>query len=238
MKLFLQAFDIILASFKSSILWNKIIYIGKLQLLKSNSIITYGLRKLGLSKKYLTITLAVIILILPLFFGIYTEFLIINDFTLFTLAYLLIGFVFLLVLGKVMEHFMFKGVSKENMKQHDVINALLNKDGKTVLFIFFPLTMIMEEFIFRYYLIGFLINQLKLEIISVILISSVIFSLYHIHIWFRFKNFKIFVAYLISSFCLGIYNGYILLSLGIFTCIIAHSILVFLLYYNLYKKLS
>jgi len=201
-------------------------------------IITYSIRKLELSKKNLTITFAVLILIVPLFFDIYTEFLIINDFSIFILAYLLIGFVLLLVLGKVMEVFMYKGVSKEVMKHHDVINALLNKDGKIVLLVFFPLTMIMEEFIFRYYLIGYLINQLKLEILLVILISSIIFSLFHIHIWFRFKDFKIFVVYLIFSLFLGIYNGYILLSLGIFACIITHSILVFLLYYNLYKKLS
>ena len=201
-------------------------------------IITYSIRKLELSKKNLTITFVVIILIVPLFFDIYTEFLFINDFSIFNLAYLLIGFVLLLVLGKVMEVFMYKGVSKEVMKNHDVINALLNKEGKIILLVFFPLTMIMEEFIFRYYLIGYLINQLNLEILIVILISSIIFSLYHIHIWFRFKDFKIFVVYLIFSLFLGIYNGYILLSLGIFACIITHSILVFLLYYNLYKKLS
>jgi len=201
-------------------------------------IITYGIRKLELSKKNLTITFVVIILIVPLFFDIYTEFLFINDFSIFNLAYLLIGFVLLLVLGKVMEVFMYKGVSKEVMKNHDVINALLNKDGKIILLVFFPLTMMMEEFIFRYYLIGYLINQLKLEILIVILISSIIFSLYHIHIWFRFKDFKIFVVYLIFSLFLGIYNGYILLSLGIFACVATHSILVFLLYYNLYKKLS
>jgi len=219
-------------------LWIKIIYIGKLQLLKSNSIISYGFRKLEFSKKYLTITITVVILTAPLFFGIYTEFLVINNFSLFIFAYLAIGFVFLLALGKVMEIFMHKGASKESMKRHDVINALLNKDSKIILFVFFPLTMVMEEFIFRYYLIGFLINQLKLEILLVILISSLIFSLYHIHIWFRFKNFNIFVSYFISSLFLGIYNGFILLSLGIFACIITHSILVFLLYYNIYKKLS
>jgi len=193
---------------------------------------------LYLSKKYLFITLAVIILIFPLFFGIYTEFLIINDFTLFILAYLLIGFVFLLVLGKVMEHFMYKGANKEIMKHHDVINALLNKNGKIILLVFFPLTMIMEEFIFRYYLMGLLLFQLKLGLILAILISSLVFSLYHLHIWFKFKNLKILISYLISSFLLAIYNGYLLITLGIFACIIVHTILVFILYYNLYKKLS
>ncbi|MHA1239780.1 MAG: CPBP family intramembrane glutamic endopeptidase, partial [Promethearchaeota archaeon] len=196
------------------------------------------IRKLELSKKYLTITFAVILLIVPLFFGIYTEFLIVNDYSLFTLAYLLIGFVFLLVLGKVMEHFMYQGASKENMKHHEVIKALLNKNGKTLLFIFFPLTMIMEEFIFRYYLIGILLYQLKSGLFLAILISSVIFSLYHLHIWFKFKNLKILISYLISSFLLALYNGYLLITLGIFVCIIVHTILVFILYYNLYKKLS
>ena len=191
-----------------------------------------------MSKKYITITLAVILLLFPLFFGIYTEFLFINDFSLFSLAYLLIGFVFLLVLGKVMEHFMYKGVSKETMKQHGVINALLNKNGKIILYVFFPITMIMEEFIFRYYLIGILLFQLKLGLILAILISSIIFSLYHLHIWFKFKNSKILISYLISSFLLAIYNGYLLITLGIFVCIILHTILVFILYYNLYKKLS
>ena len=191
-----------------------------------------------MSKKYLTITLAVILLLFPLFFDIYTEFLIINDFSLFILAYLLIGFVFLLVLGKVMEIFMYKGASKETMKQHDVINALLNKNGKTILLVFFPLTMIMEEFIFRYYLIGILLFHLKLGLILAILISSIIFSLYHLHIWFKFKNLKILLSYLISSLILAIYNGYLLITLGIFVCIIVHTILVFILYYNLYKKLS
>ena len=191
-----------------------------------------------LSKKNIAITLAVIILLFPLFFGIYTEFLFINDFTLFTLTYLLIGFVLLLVLGKVMEYFMYKGVSKETMKHHEVIKALLNKNGKTLLFVFFPLTMIMEEFIFRYYLIGILLCQLKSGLFLAILISSVIFSLYHLHIWFKFKNLKILISYLISSFLLAIYNGYLLTTLGIFVCIIVHAILVFILYCNLYKKLS
>ena len=191
-----------------------------------------------LSKKNIAITLAVIILLFPLFFGIYTEFLFINDFTLFILTYLLIGFVLLLVLGKVMEYFMYKGVSKETMKHHEVIKALLNKNGKTLLFVFFPLTMIMEEFIFRYYLIGILLYQLKSGLFLAILISSVIFSLYHLHIWFKFKNLKILISYLISSFLLALYNGYLLITLGIFVCIIVHTILVFILYYNLYKKLS
>jgi len=188
--------------------------------------------------KYLTITFVVTLLIIPLFFGIYIDFLFVSEFSLCVILFLLIGFLFLVGLGKLIEILMYNDKSKEMMKQHDVIKALLNGNDIIVLLVFFPLTMIMEEFIFRYYLVGILLHQLKLEIILAVLISSAIFSLYHLHIWFKFKNLKILVSYLISSFLLAIYNGYLLITLGIFACIIVHTSLVFILYYNLYKKLS
>jgi len=188
--------------------------------------------------KYITITFVVTLLIIPLFFGIYIDFLFVSEFSLCVILFLLIGFLFLVGLGKLIEILMYNDKSKEMMKQHDVIKALLNGNDIIVLLVFFPLTMIMEEFIFRYYLVGILLHQLKLEIILAFLISSAIFSLYHLHIWFKFKNLKILVSYLISSFLLAIYNGYLLITLGIFACIIVHTSLVFILYYNLYKKLS
>ncbi len=188
--------------------------------------------------KYLTITVVVISLIIPIFFGIYIDFLFVSELSLEIILFLLIGFVFLLGLGKLTEHLMYSKRSIELMKQHDVIKALLNGNDIFVLLVFFPLTMIMEELIFRYYLIGILLFQLKLGLILAILISSLIFSLYHLHIWFKFKNLKILISYLISSFLLAIYNAYLLITLGIFACIIIHTILVFILYFNLYKKLS
>jgi len=196
------------------------------------------LKDLKFGIKYLTITVVVISLIIPIFFGVYIDFLFVSDFSLGVMLFLLIGFLILLGLGKVMNHFVFSERSKELMRQHDVIKALLNGNDIIVLLVFFPLTMIMEEFIFRYYLVGILLYQLKLELILAILISSVIFSLYHLHIWFKFKNLKILISYLISSFLLAIYNTYLLITLGIFACIITHTVLVFILYYNLYRKLS
>ena len=191
-----------------------------------------------IGKKNLTIISTDIVLIIPIFFGIYADFLTISEISLERVLLLLIGFVLLLGLGKVMELFLYGKKSKEKMKQNDVIRALLNENGKIVLLVFFPLTMIMEELIFRYYLIGFLLNHLSLELISTIMISSLIFSLYHIHIWFRFKDLKILISYLLFSFLLGIYNAYLLFIIGIFACIIVHFSLVFVIYYNLYKKLS
>jgi len=193
---------------------------------------------LKLGKKYLVIISTVIVLIIPIFFGIYADFLTISEISLEILLLLLIGFVLLLVLGKVMELFLYGKKSKEKMKQNDVIRAFLNEEGKIIILFFFPLYMIIEELIFRYYLIGFLLNHLNLELISTIMISSLIFSLYHIHTWFRFKDLKILILYLIFSFLLGIYNTYLLFTLGLFACIIVHFSLVLIIYYNLYKKLS
>ena len=188
--------------------------------------------------KYLSITIIVILLIIPIFFGVYTDFLIVRELSVFVVLFLLIGFVLLLISGKIIERFLYKEPSKELMKQHDVVNAFMSGDSKMALLVFFPLTMIMEELIFRYYIIGLLLKELMGGVILAIIVSSIIFSIYHIHIWFRFKDKTILISYLITSFLLGIYNGIILLTLGIFACIIVHTVIVFILYYNLYKKLS
>ena len=190
------------------------------------------------SKKYLTITLVVILLIVPIFFGIYIDFLIVSVLSLDVVLFLLVGFVVLLGLGKVMEVLLYNDRSRELMKQQDVVNALLNEKNIIALLVFFTLIMIMEELIFRYYLIGLLLNQLMIGIIPSIIVSSIIFSISHFHIWFRYKDIRITVSYFISSFLLGIYNAFALLTFGIFACIIIHTVLVFISYYNLYKKLS
>ena len=189
-------------------------------------------------KKYLVITITVIFLIIPIFFGIYIDFLIVSELSLEVVLFLIIGFVILLGLGKIMEKVMHNERSKELMEQHDVVKALLNGKDIDVLVLFFPLTMIMEELIFRYYLVGVLVYQLNVGSILAITISSIVFSVYHFHIWFSFKDLRILSSYLISSFLLGIYNAYVLLTIGIFPCIIIHTALVYILYYNLYKKLS
>jgi hypothetical protein len=193
---------------------------------------------LKFGRKYLAITISVICLIIPIFFGIYIDFLIVRELSLGTVLFLLSGFVPLLVIGKVTQKFVYNETSKELMKQHDVVSALMNGESITTLLVFFTLTMVMEELIFRYYLIGLLLYELMGGFTIAIIVSSLIFSIYHFHIWFRFKDRNILINYLLTSFLLGIYNGFILLTLGIFACIIIHTVLVFILYYDLYKKLS
>jgi len=174
-----------------------------------------------------------IILIIPFFFGINADFLFIKESNISVILTLIFFPIILLFLGKIIELALFDEKSIDILKKHDVINSLIN-NNKSVLFFFFPITILMEELIFRYYLTGFLFYHLGSQL--AILISSMIFSLYHIHIWFTFKNYKILISFLSYSFILGLYNGYIFLNIGIFPCIIVHYILVFIMYFDIYQK--
>ena len=187
-------------------------------------------------RKYLLITLVCVILIIPMFFGIYLEYLFIREFTLIVIFNLISGFIIFLVINKLIVVYGYDSQSFEAIKKQDVIHAMISKNHKAVIWIFLPMTMLFEELIFRYYMIGLLLNQGGLNIISAILISSIVFSLYHIHTWFRFKNLRILLIYFGNSFLLGLFNGYILLTLGLIPCIFIHFALVLLLYYKIYTR--
>ena len=188
------------------------------------------------SFKYIIIVIISAILFIPMFFGVYIEHLFVRELNFYSILFLLSGLLILLSIGKLIEIFIFNKKIIELMKKHDVTNALINKDNRIIIWLFFPLTMIMEELIFRYYLISFLIYSIKLEVISVIFISSLVFSLYHIHTWFSFKNITILMINLGYPFLMGIFIGYIFLRFGIIPCILIHYILAFSLYYHIYRK--
>ncbi len=187
-------------------------------------------------KKYLTIIIVVIILIIPIVFGFYNEYFTCNVLNYYVILTIIVGFLILLIFGKFIEIYAYDEKSIQIMKQHDVIDSLIENKNKSVLFIFFLLTMVMEELIFRYYVIGFLLFQLRLEVFWALLISSVIFSLYHIHTWFSYKNIRISIIYIGYSFIMGLFLGYTLLTVGIFPCILIHSSLAFMMYFSIYKK--
>ncbi len=169
-------------------------------------------------------------------FGVYIQFTFISVSDPFFILPFIIGFFLLLLLGKLIEIFIFNNENIEFMRKHDVMSALINNNNRIVIWFFFPLTMIMEELIFRYYSIGFLIISLNLGVVPVILISSFIFSIYHIHTWFSFKDLTLLLVNLVYPFLMGLYIGYVFLNLGIIPCILIHYILAFFLYYNLYKR--
>jgi len=187
-------------------------------------------------RKYTILGILFIFLIIPIILGIFNNYIYARELNLAVIFVLVVGTTFFLVLNKLIEVYGYDEQSFDAIKNQDVINALINKDNKSVIWIFLPMIIIIEELIFRYYMIGFLLNVVKLDVISAILISSLVFSLFHIHIWFRFKNRRILLINLGDSFLLGLFNGYILLTLGLIPCILIHFTLVLILYYNIYKR--
>jgi len=143
------------------------------------------------TRKYVILTILAFFLIIPIFFEIYIEYLFVRELTLSVILILLLGFLILLFIGKLIGMYGYDDESIEKMKNHDIIEALITKTNKVRLWIFFPIIMIIEELIFRYYCIGFLINQLDFGVILAIAISSLFFSLFHIHLWFSYKNLRI-----------------------------------------------
>ncbi len=187
-------------------------------------------------KKYIIICITTLSLSIPLFFRLFIEYLLIKLFTLTSVFIFLLGISVLLLIGVIIEIFAYDRQHLELIKKHDVIDALLNKKNRGLVLFFFSITMLMEELIFRYYSIGILNSLLDLDYITSILISSIAFSLYHIHIWFSIKNLRLLMINLIYPFLMGLFLGYIFLSYGYFSSFIAHFIIAFFMHYNIYRR--
>jgi membrane protease YdiL (CAAX protease family) len=190
------------------------------------------------ARKYAIIITIFIILTIPMFFGLYLEYFTMGEINWLLIIINIFGLFILLMLGKLVENFGYNQEIFEVMKKNDVINALIKGNIKEFIWFFFPIIIITEELIFRYYLIGALFLTLKLESIVVIWISSLCFSFYHVHIWFRYKNLRLLLIFLGYSFLLGFFLGYGFLKFGIIPCIIIHFALALYSYYNIYKRYS
>ena len=191
-----------------------------------------------LKNKHYLIIFWVILCVIPLFFGIYVNYLSISQFSLLILALILIGILFLYLLGKIIGKYAYTTERLKLISQHDLISALIHKNDNWVIFFFFPLTMVMEEFIFRYYSIGVLRDIINLGIFESIIVSSLIFSLYHIHFWLKFKSLSITIIFISYSFFLGLINGFVLLTIGLPFCVLIHYLLAFTSYFNLSNKIK
>jgi len=187
-------------------------------------------------RKYALIVIVFIILIVPTFLGIYQEYFYIREFDIYVVLILIFGFIIFLTISKLIEVYAYNDESIGVIKKQDIINAFISKKNLIVIWIFFPIIMIIEELIFRFYIIAILINQVELEALVAVFISSLVFSLFHIHTWFSYRSLRILLVNLIFPFLLGLYNGYIFLTIGIIPCFIIHYIIVLNLYYNIYKK--
>lgn len=174
--------------------------------------------------------------IIPIIFGYNRNYIFIPFFDLLINALLLFGIFTIFLLGRVIISKIYDESSISQMREHDLLKAFSNQNKKSVLIVFFPLTMLMEELVFRFYAISILLDILHQNLLISILFSSLIFAFYHLHFWFRFKNFRIFISYFILSFFLGVLNGFIFFYFGLVYCFIVHFGLAFEMYYHLYVK--
>ncbi|TXT62854.1 MAG: putative CAAX amino terminal protease self-immunity [Promethearchaeota archaeon] len=181
---------------------------------------------------YIIKVIVVLLLLIPFIFGYNIKYLFATSFTLFKLGIILFGIIFLAVVGYYLIPTLFTSYHLEKMKEHEVIMAFLKKDYD-VLYKGFLFSMILEELIFRFYIGTTLIQYI--DVILILIISGIIFSFYHFHIWFGFKNVRILGAYLFFSFLLGIFNMYVLFELGLIFCIILHYLIVLMCYWRLFK---
>ena len=189
-----------------------------------------------LDRKNLIIFIAVIGSIIPIIFGYNWNYIFVPFFDLLISTVLFIGIFAIFLLGRVIISKIYNESSISQMEEHDLLKAFSNQNKKSILIVFFPMTMLMEELIFRFYAISILLEIFYQNFLLSILLSSIIFAFYHLHFWFRFKNFRIFISYFILSFFLGVLNGFIFLYFGLLYCFIVHFGLAFEMYHHLYRK--
>ena len=182
------------------------------------------------------IIIVVFIAIIPLFYGYNLQNIVILTFNFNLFAVLALGLVILFLLGRLIFSTLLDEKSILQMENHDLVDSFIKKNQKWVKWFIFPLTMLMEELIFRFYAISIIINPIKLNPFLAVIISSSIFAAYHIHFWIRFKNFRIFISFFILSFFLGLLNGYAFIYFGLLVCFIIHYGMAFELYFYLYRK--
>ena len=187
-------------------------------------------------RKYITLSVLLIILTIPIFFGVYLEYFTLRELNWFVILIFITGLIILLILGKIIEIYGYNDNTVEAFRKQDVLNAFINRNNRLIIWFFFPIIIIIEELIFRYYSIGILVQVLYLESVAAIFISSLIFSLFHIHIWFRYKNLMILLMNLGYPFLMGLYFGYIFLKLGVIPCILIHYLIALFSYYNIYRR--
>lgn len=186
--------------------------------------------------KDVIIIIVVFIAIIPLFYGYDLQSIVILSFNFNLIVVLALGLVILFLSGRFIFSTLLDEKSISLMKNHDMIDSFIKKNQKWTKWFTFPLTMLMEELIFRFYAISIIVDLIKLSPFLAVMLSSSIFAVYHIHFWVRLKNFRIFFSFFILSFLLGLLNGYAFIYFGLLACFIIHYGMAFELYFYLYRK--
>ena len=149
------------------------------------------------------------------------------SFIIFPIIILLFEIFAIFIIQKLIKDSIFK------MKEHLVVKALNEKNFLDLL-LNFPLVIVFEEILFRLYLFVFIFNIFGLVV--AIILSALIFSIYHLHVWFEFKDIRITYNFMFISGLLGLILGMIIYYFGIITSIIIHWLVVLSLFYYIEKK--
>jgi membrane protease YdiL (CAAX protease family) len=114
-----------------------------------------------------------------------------------------------------------------------IVQAIRTKRGLDVWCIF-PLTMIFEELLFRYWLLA-LSFPTAIPIIR-ILVNAFLFSFYHLHIYVTTRNCRLTSQFLVISFFLGLLCAAFALSIGWVAALVCHWGSVFFVYWRFSRE--
>ncbi|MGV9173022.1 MAG: CPBP family intramembrane glutamic endopeptidase [Promethearchaeia archaeon] len=150
-----------------------------------------------------------------------------------TLFFMLGTYIGMVTLGICLVAYIMKD-SILKMKEHMVVEGIREKNYYNLWFLF-PITMVLEEVIFRLYLFGFLFTFL--DLIPSIFIGTIIFAVYHIHTWFEFKDKRITITFILFATILGLILNTLVYFLGLFACILMHWASAFLIFLVITNKI-
>jgi hypothetical protein len=175
------------------------------------------------------------------------------------IAFLIFIF-FLVIVAICVGYFLFfafyyvKPLEMKKMSLHPMISRFddkqFNSNKTSQIMGGFILSMILEELLFRFYILGswlkitFFVNPLTLDYsiipqnIIPIIITSMIFSIYHIHIYFSTQSKSITIVFIIASFFLGIILNIVFLFIGVLGSFLIHWISVYFIYKLIANHLS
>ncbi|MFX1236506.1 MAG: type II CAAX prenyl endopeptidase Rce1 family protein [Promethearchaeota archaeon] len=121
------------------------------------------------------------------------------------------------------------------LKEQLVVKSLQEKNI-LIMCVVFPLTMLFEEVLFRLYFFTFVFTHFGFFMAFVL--GTLVFSFYHIHIWFQFQNKRVLISFILISALLGMLLNITLLNLGLIACIFVHGILVLGLFYDIHLRIN
>lgn len=122
--------------------------------------------------------------------------------------------------------------NRDKTSEISFIHAINNRDWYS-LFLLYPLTLLMEEILFR--ILIFSLLTLFFQEFFIAISNGFIFAIYHIHILITTKNSSLFLLFFQGSFLLGVWLSILLPYIGVWACWGLHLCLVTICYIIWYK---